>query len=187
MTLPQLFTRFRFSMKSLLLVVFVACMLFAWQGVRIRNIEKQRAAAAWWQQRGTYVTFEKNQVVSIQPYGDGISASDMDKLTLFPNLRMLFLQDMKLDDTALPQVTRLKRLEWLVLTDRDVTDNSISFISQLPNLRNLFLDGTQVTNGALPYLLKMEDLEYLNLQRTRVSNEAITKLRLALPKTKIDD
>jgi hypothetical protein len=180
------FRRFRFNVRSLLLALIVICGLLGWLGLRLQSIERQRIAAEWWEQHGAYVSSEYGQVTSIQPYGARISAEDFSKLEKFPHLKMLFLQDLAVEDSAIARIGQLRTLEWLVLTDRHITDEALKSISNLHNLRNLFLGGTQITDKGAAQLSELKRLEYLNLERTKVSERVIAELRRALPDAKID-
>ena len=104
---------FRFNLKSLLVLTLFLCVLFACVGIRFKEIERQRSIAAGFQAKGTHVTFVRGNVVTIQPFGD-VSDDDLALLKYFPHLKMLFLQDSHLGDSALRHTQGLKSLEWLV-------------------------------------------------------------------------
>ena len=178
--------RYRYTMRFIFVVVMAMCVFFAWLGIKVRDIEQQRIAASWWRHEGAYVSFEMGQVTTIQPFGERILGGDLRKLEKFPYLKMLFLQDMVIDDTALSHIARSKNLEWLVLSDRHVSDNVMPAISNLQKLQYLFLDGTQITERGVAHLSTMQHLKYVNLKRTQVADDAIKKLRGALPNTEID-
>jgi hypothetical protein len=176
----------RYSLRILFVLVTVVCLSLTWYASRLRIREQQRIRAEWWEKRGAYVSFERGMVTSIQPFGPGISGNDLSKLGDFPEIRMLFLQDIAVDDAALSHLPQLKNLEWLVLSDRQVSDEVAPKIAKLSSLHHLFLDGTQITDAALASIATMRTLKYVNLKATHATDAGIEKLRRELPTAEIE-
>ena len=55
---PQKRRWYQYSLRSLLIVMFLFCLLFAWGGYKVRQAEKQKAAVAWVEKNGGWVGYD---------------------------------------------------------------------------------------------------------------------------------
>jgi hypothetical protein len=167
-----------------MLFMLVCCIALTWVGMRLKEMNRQWAAAAKLEAKGTYVSYKYGDVVSIQPFGN-VSAEDLNLLKDFPHLEMLFLQDSHLGDSALRHTQGLNNLEWLVLNNLPITDGGLRQISGVPHLHNLYLSGTLVTDNCISHFATLGKLEYLNIERTKITAAGIKKLHEILPNAEI--
>lgn len=166
---------YQYSLKSLLIFMLIAGVVFSWFGKNIRKAESQRAVVIWIEEMGGRIT-PRNYFFSVKT----IILSDPLVSDLFPlegltKLEFLWLKGSQISD--LSSLEGLTSLEELHLFDTQVSN--VSPLKGLTNLKSLSLKGTPLTDiSPLKYLT---NLEYLNLKKTQVTKQEIQKLQNALP------
>jgi hypothetical protein len=183
---PLKWFRPRFGLRALIVLTLISCVILTWVGYRIRSFARQQAIVAKFESNGVYATYERGNVISLQPFGI-VTDDDLVHLRGLPELELLFLQDTQVTDAGLVHLKELGKLRWLVLFNRKITDSGLEQLKLLPNLRYLYLDGTLITNEGLLHLVEMTSLEHLSLGATQVTDDGVRKLRQTLRKTEILD
>jgi len=154
--------RFRFSMRTVLIVVTLVCVmggLFAsWQLQRA----KCRAYGEKWIAMGGFVNKDASRDAEVT---------------------LLELVDNQLTEIP-PEIGKLTNLNWLALSNNQLTKLP-SEIENLTKLEGLYLGNNQFTDADLEQLKSLKSLEYLVLEDTNVTAEGVADLQKALPKCKI--
>ena len=175
---------FRFSLRTLLVLMTVLGAVFGWLGVRVNRARKQREAVAWVQQLGGTVYYD------YEIDDDGYRLQDAEPPGpewLRGYVRIDFLDDVRavdLDGTQVSNVAPLAgltSLKELHLCDTQVKD--VTLLAGLTSLELLKLSGTQVSD-VIP-LTGLSNLKGLYLGGTQVSEVAVEQLQKALPKCDI--
>ena len=129
--------------------------------------------------------------------GTQITDDALTHLTDLPKLQVLWLGgSVKTDteptlfhahftDAAVDPVAKLSTLKLLSLARTDIGDEGVKKLPALTNLEILFLLGTNVTDASVEPLSQMQSLQELYLEETAITPEGVSKLRAALPDTKI--
>lgn len=189
---PRRFRRFfRFTLKGLLFVMLVTCVLLGRKATKARQ---QRAAVDWVQEIGGIVTYDYQVDADFAPVPNakplvpnwlvqtaGIDffsqvvrvdvpsiaqINSLEPLSGLASVELLYLTNLPVDDiTPLCGMTRLKCLG---LQGTNVRD--LSPLANLKHLRFLQLDRTQVTD--LTPLARLSSLETLQLDETPVNDIA---------------
>ena len=106
-------------------------------------------------------------------------------LHIAPNVVELDLGRTKVTDGGLEHVGKLGRLTHLNLNRTEIGDAGVGQLAGLPALEWLNLYGTKVTDACLADLAKHRKLKALYVWNTGITAEGVTKLKRALPGTKI--
>ncbi len=200
--------RFRYSVRGLLIAVTLPCFTMGWFAIRIRQAERQAAAAKTL--TAGFVVVGYDYMLDKQ---DDYSGSDVPpvsflrrslgndffsnvvrleysageppecRLTPLANvwgLRHLSLRGTKVADADF-DTTALRGLQTLDVAFTDITDAAVSRIATLSQLQALDLTGTEITDASLEHLRTCPMLRYLTLQDTLVSEPAIQRLKLENP------
>ncbi len=114
-----------------------------------------------------------------------VTDAGMVYLRRFPRLRILELRETGVTDAGLAHVRGLKGLGALTLNGTKITDSGLLYLQELHDLHQLDLGDTPVTDRGLDSLTGLTNLELLGLEGTGVTEEGITRLKRALPRTKI--
>ncbi len=193
---------FRFSLRTLLIVVTVASMPFGWVGWRLKQVRRERATLtsveklggdvsdrSWFSGRVGRVHLDNWQVSDLSPLVElknlkvlrlaSTQMSDLSPLAELKNLKELGLANALLSD--LSPLAELKNLEGLWLAKTQVSD--LSTLVELKNLERLWLVNMLVSD--LSTLAELKNLEWLWLHNTQVSDEQVQELRQALPNCEI--
>jgi serine/threonine protein kinase/formylglycine-generating enzyme required for sulfatase activity/Flp pilus assembly protein TadD len=99
------------------------------------------------------------------------------KLANLPNLKILYTENVPLDDSQLKELTRLKKLTILGLSGSKVTDSGLESLKGFPELMELGLGNTPVTDSGMASLLNLPRLGTLSLDRTQVSDKGLEVLQ----------
>jgi hypothetical protein len=170
---------FRFSLRTLLIVITVLSLPLGWIGWRLQQVRRERATVVWVQKMGGQVKFhaendERNWwEATIDKWCGGRAWG-------------VSLQGTEVSD--LSPLTKLKCLESLVLYNTQVSD--LSPLAKLTSLEHLSLSKTQVRD--LSPLAELRLLEWLAFHSTQVSDlSPLAKLKnlrsLYLSDTPVDD
>ncbi len=128
---------------------------------------------------------EEPRLERLHFYRVRLSDSGLACVARVKTLTHLALIDSPISDAALSQVARMKVLTELDLSKTRITDAGIVHLEGLGNLEKLYLRFTPLTDASVVHLVKLKRLKTLDLQGTKVSPEGIQRLRQALPKTEI--
>ena len=207
MTDPQPKRRrwYQFSLRTLMLFVFVCAIPSAWVGWDLEATRREQVAVAkikelWgtvqyhetigpdWLARHFRKVNEIDQVRTLfggQPPPPPITNDDLKDLRKLTRIEGLWLDYMRINDTGLEYLKELKNLKCLDLSGTQITDAGLIHLKRLTNLERLYLQGTQITDAGLVHLEGLTNLERLGVQDTQVTDAGVEKLQRALPNCKI--
>jgi hypothetical protein len=193
----------RFSLRTLLAVITILCVVFGW---RINRARLQREAAQMVRAAHGFVVYDYELRSDLEPLDDrakpwepawlqslvGIDffhdvtgvrmclpASDVDiapSLKRLPRLRSLWLRGVHFDDATLRTVGRLKRLEYFVVATTTITDDGVAELSDLPRLRHVDIRLAQLGDRSLQSLARLPSLEHLEINGTRLTDGGLAAL-----------
>lgn len=126
-----------------------------------------------------------NDVVAVGYYEWCSDENLVPRFREFPKLRVLRIEDRRVNDELLLWIDSSRRLEEVYLAGCGIGDRTVSRLSELPHLRSLDLRYTRVTDAGIDMLLKSQSLRELSLSPNQASPNAIHKLREANPACRI--
>jgi hypothetical protein len=178
----------RFSVRGLLVLIFMIACGLAWLTQNIRAARIQRKAVAAIEQAGGWVVYDLEWTDS-QLILAGKSLWPKWLVNLFGvdslgNVVFVNLHD-RGTDAELVQVGRLRRLKQLHRCGFAVTDAGLAHLKGLTSLQLLSLDKTRVTDAGLAHLEGLTSLKWLAVAKTKVTDAGVNDLRKALPNVKI--
>ena len=189
---------YQFSLRTLLVVMTLACVAFAWTGWRIQQARVNRDGLAAAQKTvDTAIEKAAEERAAIMKLGGWLEPKIIHRR---PQtwLEKVFFDSGGPDDPAddwilwayggvsfgdadLKHFSTLTVLHVLTLDDSNVTDAGLMHLKGLTDLESLFLDGTKVTDAGLEHLKGLTSLLGLFLSDTEVTDEGVEKLQQALP------
>lgn len=119
----------------------------------------------------------------------GLPLSDAGLKSLLANgsLVGLDVSGSEISDCGLQELPkRIPRLRLLDVSFTRVGDQGLKTLPELLELRHLSLIGSRVTDGGIDALTRMSCLREVYLSKTEVSPHAAEKLRVRLPKCRIE-
>jgi Leucine-rich repeat (LRR) protein len=205
---------FRFSLRTLLVLVTMAGAGFGWLGMKMRQAQRQKEAVEAIQKLGGVVTFDYEEDSNgklIDPptppgpawlrdlLGDGFFANVTKVHGLaanFPDEATVHLQELRklknldlnftdVTDVGLADLQGLTDLQSLDLAHTQVTDDGLVHVQSLRNMQWLSLTKTEITDAGVLHLKSLIHLRDLYLLDTQVSNECCKELQKALPNVTI--
>ena len=105
---------------------------------------------------------------------------------LAPGLRRLYLPWTRLDDDALPHITRLTGLTWLQTFGNHFTDDGVQQLAALRHLEHLYLEEATLTAAAFAFTTQLPHLARLGLQDVQIGPEELDTLKARLPGVDVD-
>jgi hypothetical protein len=156
---------FRFSLRTLLVLVTVLSMPLGWVGWRMGEVRKERAVVALVENRSGKVSFDYGRIIWIVKAGEEVS--------FIPYKRSCW--------EALTDKWFGERVSGVHLDNTQMSD--LSPLAEMKNLKELSIFHTQVSD--LSPLAELKDLERLKLFNTQVSDEQVQQLSRALPNCEI--
>ena len=140
---------FRFSLRTLLIIVTVLAVLLGWVGWRLGQVRRERATIIWVMEAGGEMSFSSRLVkrswwekTTDKWFGERVRAglvslrntqvSDLSPLVELKSIRTLVLNNTQLSDLSL--LAKLNYLEELDLRNTQVSDEQVQELRQaLPN------------------------------------------------------
>lgn len=121
----------------------------------------------------------------------GLTASNITDDGLVHIARLSSLEELglggtRVTDAGMAHLRSLRSVRVLVLDSTQVGDAGLAQIKDLPNLEQLALDYTRVTDAGLAHLKDCKRLTHVSVLETDVTRAALTALRQALPKCRIE-
>jgi Leucine-rich repeat (LRR) protein len=169
---------FQFSLRTLLLLMLVACIGLGWVAMKKRQGEREKAA-----------------VVAIEKLGGNVQwlmkskpkwLTDLLGVEFFWTAVKVSFNYEQVNDSGLEYLKELPQLRILAVSDTQITDISLVRLNGLSQLGELYLDNTQVTDAGLQHLTGLSQLKFLHLRDTQVTDEGVKKLQHALPNCRIE-
>lgn len=199
----------RYSLRSLIVVIFLTCGVFAYLGITYQRTRGQRALVAPLERYGAEIGWRGGDVVRVTFSGDRFEDPALQPLAKLPRLERLVLIDkasdqslelirplkelrqlllinaQQISDDGLVHLRGLKHLEVLWVEGAPISDAGLQHVAGLSKLRRLNLNNTRITDGGLNYLRGLALLERLDLSGTRVTPDGVDKLKQSLPNTQV--
>ena len=159
--------------RTLLLLIAVLGLLFAWPGRRVFR---------WLQGRQTVSAIRAHGGIAHEADGGiGLVLRDPGDLRRLSALDGAIAIDLAMSGTDDQALVRLRdvadRLVFLNLTDCPITDKGLANLAGAKDLRVLFLAGTAITDAGLAHLSNLTSLENLVLQDTEITDAGLVHLR----------
>jgi len=139
---------YQFSIRTLLLVMLVFCVVVGWVGSRMYKAQKNRERVAAVEDAVTAIQKLGGEVVSA--YEERRPQSWLEEVFDDPGSRD--------DPVGVLKVTRVS------FAFTDITDAGLEHLKDLPELEGLVLDGTRVTDAGLEHLKGLTKLESLSVK-----------------------
>jgi hypothetical protein len=158
--------RFQYSLRSLLLMVFVVAVPCSWFATEMKQATKQRRAVEAIRTAGGGVTYDSD---SDDPFAD----------EQLPYQQPAWLRKLVGDDFC-------GDIRCVNLADTQVTDARLVHLQGLRQLQELDLSNTQITDAGLVRLQGLTQLQWLSLWNTQVTDQGVTELQQALPNCQIE-
>ena len=192
---------YQFRLRTLLLVMTVLCVAFAWIGWRMQRARVNRAwvaevdkAVAAIEEFGGHVypkIWNMRPQTWLEKQFDDPGSRD-DPVRAWKESRVTFGASASITDAGLEHLSGLKHhlsglngLKHLDLGYTNITDAGLIHLKGLKGLYILNLAGTKVTDAGLDHLTGLNNLIWVDLGVTNVTSEGARKLQRALPNCKI--
>ena len=130
-------------------------------------------------------------VVAVDRTGTAANDSLMRRLTLFPKLRSLGLNETKVTDGGLEVLEEFSELDRLGLRGMGLTDRGMEHVgdcARLRHVKNLMLldvSDTQVSDAGILKLATLENLQTLFVRGSRVTAAGAEALKKDLPGVRV--
>lgn len=156
--------------------ILLAAVLLAGCGVSETVAQNNRAVAEWAIGLGGTVTVHD-------------SDRELKSLGELPpesfRLRRINLNQTRVGDKELQNLTGVGSLEYLGLYGTKITDKSLDHIATLDSLKELELSNTTVSDRGIEKLAALKGLKKLYLNGTSATDEGVKRLREKLPGCKV--
>ena len=124
---------FQFNLRSLFLVMLLACIGMSWVGVKMQRARNQREAVEWVKELGGWVSYDYE--VGAAGFRTGKTKPSS------PHWLLSFLGD-----------DFFRSVVMVNLNSTQVADNGLKHLETLPHLATLCLNGTKVTDEGVKKL-----------------------------------
>lgn len=194
------------SLKSLLILMTVCCVLLALWVKQIEPYRAQRSAAlmfseialtpiqskpaegsAW--QRWLVTTFVHPEAfvrASLAPLQKTeFAEGQFSRLAALSKLSTLLLGKSSVNDADLAALAPLKQLKLLSLTRCNISDEGFAKIGEKPQLETLLLTGTNVSDASIDQIASYENLKAVYLRWTLVTDAGAERLSQLLPNCEV--
>lgn len=195
----------RFSLRTLLVLMTLACVMMGVWTLYIQPFRRQAQAA---------VSIERSQGMMEREAAEGpgwqewlvvktvgpehfvrVTMADLRDCQLVEGTlqdlrylcfaRQLYLDKTEISEELLEQLVRLKPLEKLSIRFTNLSDSGVASLSRMENLRELALSGTRITDASIAELGKMKGLQSLNVRWSSITPQGAERLRQALPECQV--
>jgi hypothetical protein len=181
---------FRFSLRTLLVVVTLAGCGLGWLGLKVREARRQQADVAVFLKLGGWIDYDyeydpknsipRHYVPNATPPGPAwlrrVLGDDFFSSVYTVSFADLVLAN-PVTDGDLKHLRGFTKLKTLVLTGAHVTDAGVANLKGLTSLAALFLICTRVTDAGLEHLSGLTKLESLSLDGTHITDAGIVHLK----------
>jgi hypothetical protein len=198
---------YQFSLRTLLVLMFLAAIGMSWFAVKLHQARWQREAVEAIGKAGGRVTYGFQitedglpvrapqlpgpawlrkllgddlfvDVVEVQAYGfRGFGDAELEHVEGLKKLRCIYLSETQVTDAGLEHLRDLTRLAVLYLEETQITDAGLERLIGLTNLKELYLDNTQITNAGMKHIEGLTNLEILFLSGTHVTDAGLEHLK----------
>jgi hypothetical protein len=196
---------FRFSVRTLLILVAIVSVGFGWLGHKMRQGERQREIVEMIKKLRGSVTYDYEfdsegfeaahpkppapawlakllgidffaSVVAVNVDGSSFRDSDWMHILGLTELERLSLGGTQITDAGLMHLYRFTKLKLLNLHDTQITDAGLVHLRALPVLQRLTLNRTKVTDAGLVHLRDLTHLQVLFLGSTSTTDAGLIHL-----------
>lgn len=115
------------------------------------------------------------KTVLIGFFGEKFTEEKFQLLTPLVDLRILYLSELPVDDSALEHCTTLKQIEQLQIEYCKFTGVGLKHFKQSKNLKRIHFQDTPITDEGLTELAKFASLELLEINHTELSPKITAK------------
>ncbi len=203
--------RLRFSLRTVLLLVTIACLWLGWVVNRART---QRAAVDAIQSAGGTIRFDYHEngprswstagrprgpqwlrsrlgseyfdhPVYVGLFNTPQSQEWIAAFNQLPPIKSLLLSGRHVNDETLAQLTGSTTLLELSLSNSSISDKGLEHLAKFPNLRWLVLNHTTITDAGATFLSELQNLQELNLRGTAISVDGVQEIQKSLPSANV--
>ncbi len=170
---------FRYSIRTLIVVMFCVAGVAAWYGIRRQRIQRQLDIVEPLVKMGAETKSWEGDVVGITFRGSASKPFDptsLEPLAELPNLKRLVLIGTKCDARTIGYLAKLEPLEVLLVMDAELPDADLSPLGELEHLSVLWLTNAELSDSSLGAIGKMHSLRILNLNDNPLSDEGLMRL-----------
>lgn len=183
--------RCQFRLRTLLILICLTSLPFAWLAARMDEARAQRRAVEYFQQRDVKIEYdyqwdeEDQRVIDPEPWGpswlrDLMGLDFVASAThLYARYRdpVEYYRHADLADRDLIYLQDLPQLEELDLSGMPVTDESMKHVGRLTKLRWCNLAVTKISDAGLAELVELDQLEFLDLRGTPIGDAGLIHLQ----------
>lgn len=126
--------RYQFGIRSLLIAVVVASVVFAWVGVILRNKWQVSKWTTQLNALGGIPELKSGNIIGVD-FNHGLTHESLPQHAV--------------SDGDLVLLSEIESIEWLNLEHTDVSDSGLKHLRKLPNLRLLHLNGTKASSSGV--------------------------------------
>lgn len=108
-----------------------------------------------------------------------------ERMKAFDEAFAVELQGIKVAESDLIWLNRLRGLQRLDLWASGVSDAGMVHLSRLTSLRWLDLDDTKISDAGLKHVQRLSNLEHLSIRATHVTENGVAELKQRLPDLEI--
>lgn len=196
----------QFGLATLLLMVPVVAIPFAWLAPKVQQVRQQRDLLKFASYAHTYPEdVPKNWItetlgtdffddVIILKLAYGFTDADILKLKALTKLESLQFEGTEVTDAGFEHLKELEPLQFLAFTNTQITGAGLRHLKGLSQLRGLTFEGTRVTDGGLEDLKELTQLQQLCFFGSQVTDEGLEHIKgltqlqsLALLHTQVTD
>ena len=192
---------FQYSLRSLFIGMFLACIGMSWVSVKMQQARQQREVVEKIWKLGGSVQYDymvsgprpapprpawlRNllgqdffaSVVGVELNSSSVTDADLNHLNRLPQFRMLWFNGTLVSDVGLEHLKGVAHLRGLGLNGTRVTDAGLENLKEMTQLRNLELGSTKVTDTGLEHLSKLTQLRVVGLCSTKVTDAGLEHLK----------
>jgi hypothetical protein len=189
----------QYSLRFLLLVMLLVAVGMAWWRTAVNGVDKELRAAAALRDRGFVAVLKCDAPVflhilvgtnRLRPFKHVceilhdftkspptlVTVADIERLSEFPRLRFLSLDNAQITDEEMESIQGLAGLEQLYLNNTRITDAGLKYFHDMPCLRLLDLDNTKITGTGFQYLNNLPQLRDFTLDQTPITDTSLSRL-----------
>ncbi len=170
---------FRYSIRTLIVVMLVAAGFAAWYGIRRQETQRQLDIVRPLKKMGAVSTLWEGDVVTVTFRGSPsqpFNPAAIKPLSQLPKLTRVVLIETACDAEAIRYLAELKSLEVLLIMSANLKDADLSPLTKLENLNTLWLTNSNLADESLDPLGKMRNLRVLNLNDNQLSDNGLMRL-----------
>lgn len=169
----------RFSLRGLLIVVFLLAVPLAWLGAKINTGRRETAYAAAVWKAGGQARFDYNayagSCIAMQPKGPWLLRAVLGK-NIFSRICLVDLSGVEDVGGLVGGLEKLSQLDTLTLPAGPQSDELIDSVARLSRLQELTLNGSEVTPLQMRRLLACDSLGHLELRGASAADEILAEL-----------